>query len=77
MTAWTDADVTLLIRWVKMVAPLYWAGASDAAVIATLKWQMQLDLAERDHPHIGALIEQWAPAMHQAAVEIERLTRHG
>ena len=55
-----------------MVAPLLSAGASDDLVIATLKWQMHVDLAERDHAGIRELIEQWAPAMHQAGVEIWR-----
>ena len=53
-----------------MVAALFADGASDAAVIATLRWQMELDLAERDHPHIGALIEGWSAAMHQAIAEM-------
>ena len=67
MTAWTDDDVALLLRWVHMVAPLYWDGASDAAVISALAWQMEFDLAERDNGGIKNLIAQWAPAMHQAA----------
>jgi hypothetical protein len=57
MTRWSESDVTLLLRWVNMVATLYWDGASDAAIISAVNWQIQLDLTERDHPHIGELIE--------------------
>ena len=75
MTSWCDADVALLMRWVGMAAPLICAGEPDDAIVSALNWQMQLDLTERDYPHIGELIEQWAPAMHQAGVEIRQAMR--
>jgi hypothetical protein len=67
MTRWSHDDVALLIEWVKMCAPLFADGASDAAVISALAWQMERDLASRDNAGIRSLVAGWAPAMHQAA----------
>ena len=72
MSRWSHADVALLIEWVGMVAPLLCAGGPDDAIVSALNWQMQRDLTERDHPHIGELIEGWSAAMHLAAVEIRQ-----
>ena len=77
MTRWSDDDVSLLMRWVGMVAPLICDGEPDAAILAALDWQVRLDLAERDYPHIGGLIDGGSAAMHQAAVEIRQAMRCG